>query len=184
MSSVFRGRVEVLVSGTEVFTNVLEKGVTKYDIAQNILLPNGTTAGKIDLAWGKTYSAIGASTTTVIDLAGSLTDKSGTTITMAKVVCIAIRNKSSTAANYLTMGPDATNGFGVVASNVGFWADATDRNVIPADFNSSDGDCSWVVLHCRTGVTVTAGATDELAVITQAGTSANTWDIVVLGRSA
>jgi len=162
----------------------LERGAIHYPLAMNLTLANGTSAGQIDLAYGKRESGIGASVTTVYDLAGSLADKSGTTITFVEVVLIALLNRSATAANYLLMGPDATNGFGVVASNVGFWADASDRNAFAADYNSSDGDGSWGVLNCRTGVAVGAGSTDELAVITQGGTSANTWDIIIGGRSA
>lgn len=184
MSSTIKGHVSVSVVGTEVFTAVLERGTIDYEIAVDVRLPNGTTAGKIDLAYGTRAVGIGASATTVYDLAGSLLNKSGGTITFAEVVTIAIRNRSATAANYLTVGPDATNGFGVVASNVGFWADASDRNVVPADFDASTGDGSWLILNCRSGVAVAAGSTDELAVITQGGTSANTWDIVILGRSA
>jgi hypothetical protein len=84
----------------------------------------------------------------------------------------------------LHIGPDSSNGFGVEASNKGFWADATDRNVVAADYNSQDGDGSWVILMSRGGVPVSAGSTDELAVITQGSTSANTWDLLILGRSS
>ena len=63
-----------------------------------------------------------------------------------------------------------------MASNKGFWADASDRNVL-----SADGD-SWLVLYSKSGVPAAAGTTDELAVITQGGTSLNTWEILILGR--
>lgn len=49
--------------------------------------------------------------------------------------------------------------------------------MVPADGGS------WLVLHCKGGVPVAAGSTDELAVITQSGTSSNTWDIMILGRN-
>jgi len=184
MSSTITARVALSVSFNEIATGVLPKGVWRSPIAMDLKMANGTTTGQVDLAYGITATGIGASVTTVYDLAGSLTDLSGATITFVDVCTIAIRNKSATVANYLTVGPDATAGFGVVASNLGFWADASDRNVVSADYNASDGDSSWLILHCRTGVVVGAGSTDELAVITQGGTSANTWDIVILGRSA
>lgn len=139
-------------------------------------LPNGTSDDQINVAWAKTESGIGSAVTTVYDLIGVLTNTEGTVVNFDEVVLIAIRNRSSTAANWLSVGPDVSNGFGVVASNKGFWADATDRTVLPAD-----GD-SWVVLYCKGGVPAAAGSTDELAVITQSGTSSNTWDILILGR--
>lgn len=138
-------------------------------------MANGTALGNINVGYYKKETGIGASVTTVYDLLGVLTDVTGTVINFDKVKLIAIRNLSSTAANYITMGPDATNGFGVVASNVGFWADASDRNVIGAD-----GSC-WTILFSYTGVPAAAGSTDELAVITQGGTSANTWELLIMG---
>jgi len=184
MSSKFTGRVRFAVEATEVFDSVLEQGVVKYPIDLELKLPNGTSVGQIDLAYGKRESGIGSGVTTVYDLVGSLTDKSGDTINFAKVFCIAIRNRSDTAANYLLIGPDATNGFGVLASNIGFWADASDRNVITADYDADSGDGGWAILNSRTGVPCAAGSTDELAVITGGSASAAGWDIVILGRSA
>ena len=184
MASTMKARVQYLIEGTEVVSDGPLKGVNKRELRLFLDLANGTSDGECDLMYSDQKTGIGASVTTVYDLAGSLSDLSGTTITFVEVVLIAVRNRSSTAANYLEVGPDSTNGFGVVASNKGFWSDASDRNVVPADFNSDDGDGSWVILHSRGGVPVSAGSTDELAVITQGGTSSNTWDIVVIGRSA
>lgn len=188
MANSFTGRLIFRVEANERFAAATVEAAggsaIKYLMELGLDLRNGTTDGQIDLAYGTRVTGVAASTTTVYDLAGSLTDKSGSTITFAEVTTIAIRNLSSTAANYLTVGPDATNGFGVVASNKGFWADASDRNVVPANYDSSSNDGSWLILHSRGGVPVAAGSTDELAVITQGGTSANTWEIVIMGRSA
>ena len=184
MASTIKGKVYLVVEGDEQVSSGPLKGVNKRALELLLDLPNGTTDGKIDLCYSTIATGIAASTTTVYDLVGSLTDLSGTTISFAEVVTIAIRNLSATAANYLTMGPDATNGFGVVASNKGFWADASDRSVISACYDSQTGDGGWEIKHCRAGVACAAGSTDELAVITQGGTSANTWELVILGRSA
>ena len=72
-------------------------------------------------------------------------------------------------------------GVGVHVTPVG------DRNVVQADQatgvpESAGG--SWLMLYAYSGVPASAGTTDELAVITQGGTSANTWEILVLARSA
>lgn len=184
MASTIRGSIQFRVQGDEIVSDGPLKGKNKRALELLLDLPNGTTDGKIDLVYSAQASGIGASVTTVYDLAGALTDLSGATITFAEVTTIAVRNRSATAANYLEVGPDATNGFGVVAANKGFWADASDRNVVNASYDTQTGDGGWLILHARDGVTVTAGSADEIAVITQGGTSANTWDIVVLGRSA
>jgi hypothetical protein len=184
MASTFKGQLAFRIEGQEVVSDGPLKGSNKRALELLLDLPNGTSDGEIDLAYSAKVADIGASVTTVYDLAGSVTDLSGDTITFAEVTTIAIRNLSSTAANYLTIGPDATNGFGVVASNQGFWADASDRNVIPANYDSQTGDSGWVILHCRSGVAVAAGSTDEIAVDTQSGTSANTWELVIFGRGS
>lgn len=184
MASTIDGGIVISLKGKEKVSSGPLKGVNDHTLQLFLDLANGTSNGEIDLVYSKQETGIGASVTTVYDLAGSLTDLSGTTITFAEVVLVAIRNRSSTAANRLHIGPDSSNGFGVEASNKGFWADATDRNVVAADYNSQDGDGSWVILMSRGGVPVAAGSTDELAVITQGSTSANTWDLLILGRSA
>jgi len=184
MASTFTGGLTFKIEGTEVVSSGPLKGSNRHALETFLNLPNGTSDGQIDLVYSKIETGIGASVTTVYDLAGSLTDLSGTTITFVDVVTIAVRNESATAANYLLVGPDATNGFGVVSSNRGFWADASDRNVLNAEKDTQSGDSGWLILHARDGVAVAAGSTDELAVITQGGTSSNTWSIVILGRSA
>lgn len=176
MSSTYNGKIAIEILFNEILSAGLRTGrlETKFSVAVDLI--TGTADNNINVGWAKQETGIGASVTTVYDLIGSLTNSEGTVINFDEVVLIAIRNRSTTAANYLSVGPDATNGFGVVSSNVGFWADASDRNVVPADGGS------WVVFHCKGGVPAAAGSTDELAVITQGGTSANTWDIMVLGR--
>jgi hypothetical protein len=184
MASTMKATVQFSIRGAEVVSDGPLKGVNRRELELFLDMANGTSDGECDLVYSDQKTGIGASVTTVYDLDTSLADLSGGALDFAEVVLIAIRNRSSTAANYLLIGPDATNGFGVVASNKGFWADASDRNVVPADFNSQDGDGSWVILHSRGGVPVAAGSTDELAVITQGGTSSNTWDLLIIGRSA
>ena len=184
MASTCKGSTYFRILGEEVVSDGPLKGRNKHELELSLDLPTGTANGNIDLVYSDYQTGIAASTTTVYDLVGSLTNLSGATISFAEIVTIAIRNRSATAANVLTVGPDATAGFGVLASNKGFWADASDRSVIPADYDTQTGDGSWLILHSRGGVPCAAGSTDELAVITQSGTSANAWEIVILGRSA
>lgn len=164
-----------------VFNNVIALGslgkaldTEKFTFLQD--LATGTFDGQINVAFAKTETAIGGAVTTAYDLIGLLKMLGGDLINFDEVVLIAIRNRSTVAANYLTIGPAAANGFGVVAANVGFWGAPADKNVVTAD-----GD-SWVVLHSKVGVPATAGTGDQLVVVTQAATAGNTWDILILGR--
>lgn len=121
-------------------------------------------------------AGIAASTTTVYNLVNTLLDESGDTIDFDLVHLIAIKNRSTDTADHLLIGPDATNGFGVLASNAGFWADASDRSIVMTD--------SWMVLYSKSGVPAATGSTDELAVITPSGSADNTWDILIIGRDS
>ena len=167
MASAFHGRVFFDILGSEVNSAIQGNGVWHYPMKADITLTNGVVAGKVDLAWGALYSGVSASTTS-IDLVGSLTDKNGAAVSFAEVVCIAIRNLSTTAANSLIIGPHATNGFGVVASNLGFWLAAIGSGGgtnVSADYDSASGDGGWAIFGCRTGVPATGGSTDILAIL-------------------
>jgi len=177
MSTTFSAKVNLSIIFQEVMSGILftNSNVSKALTEQLDLTP-GTADGSINVAWAKTEVGIGASVTTVYDLIGVLRDTEGNLLNFDEVVLIAVRNRSSTAANVLLVGPDVSNGHGVLGANVGFWNDASDRNIVPADGGS------WFVLHCRGGVPAVAATSDEIAVITLGGTSANTWDILILGR--
>lgn len=178
MSVTYSGKIDLDIAFQAIVAQGgMVSGPVAASFAASIGLPNGSSDNQINAAHAKTETGIGASVTTVYDLVGGIANMDNSAnLNFDEVVLVAIKNLSSTAANYLTVGPDATNGFGVVAANKGFWADASDRNVIPAD-----GD-SWTILYSKGGVPAAAGTTDELAVITQGGTSSNTWNILILGR--
>jgi len=178
MAATYAAKVLLDLAFTEVISSGMKAGPVTSRLLEQLDLVNGTNDGQIDRAYAKTETGIGSAVTTTYDLTGSLTGLDGTPINFAEVVLVAVRNKSATAANWLSVGPNASTGFGVVTSNKGFWADVSDRNVVPAD-----GD-SWMVLYSKAGVPVSGGSTDLLAIITQSGTSANTWDLFILGRSA
>ena len=178
--STVSGRVLIDIAIREVIANssggYSAKGPIEHAFQQLRDLANGTSDGQINKVYSQVVTGIGASVTTVYDLIGTLTDRENVAINFDEVVFTLVFNLSATAANYLLVGPDVTNGFGVVASSKGFWADASDRNVLPGDGES------FLLLWSKVGVPAAAGSTDELAVITQGGTSANTWFIIIGGR--
>lgn len=177
MSTTFSATVTLDIIFSEVISGQLRAGnALTARLNEALDLTTGTLDGQINVAWAKTETGIGASVTTVYDLIGSLKSTDGTTLNFDEVNLLAVRNKSATAANFILVGPDVSAGFGVLGANVGFWNDATDRSVVGADGGS------WTVMYSKVGVPAAAGTTDELAVITAGGTSANTWDILILGR--
>jgi hypothetical protein len=159
---------EIVQSGNQKMGNLQ----SRFQFIQD--LPTGLLDTNINVGYAATSTGIGASTTTSYDLIGGLSSSTGTVINFDEVVLIAVRNRSSTAVNYLSVGPHATNGFGVLAANVGFWNNAADRSIVPAD--------SWTLWYSKGGVPAAAASTDVLAVITGGSASAATWDILILGR--
>jgi rhodanese-related sulfurtransferase len=174
VSTSYNAKINLDVLFQEVITSGMKSGNVPTRLSEIIDLQPGTDDVQINVAWAKTETGIGSAVTTEYDLIGGLTNTEGTALNFDEVVLIAVRNKSSTAANVLEAGPDATDGFGVLSANKGFWKDASDRSVIPAD--------TWFIVYCKAGVPAAAASTDDFAVITQSGTSSNTWDILVLGR--
>lgn len=175
MSTTFSATVRLDVIFQEILSGALFKSpVVAKQLLEQLDLTAGTADGNINAAWAKTEVAIGASVTTVYDLLGVLRDTEGNLLNFDEVVLVAVRNRSNTATNVLLVGPDVSAGFGVLGANLGFWNDATDRSVVSAG--------SWTVMYCPAGVPAGAGTSDEIAVITLGGTSANTWDIMILGR--
>lgn len=177
MSTSINARVSLDVLFNEIITGGLKAGTLPTQWTEALDLANGTSDGQINKAWAKRESSIGATTTTYDLVGGSLADTEGNAVTFDEVVLLAVKNRGTTATQYLTVGPDATNGFGVLASNVGWWAAAIGSGggtIVPAD------GYSWTIWHCRGGIPAAAGSTDELSVVTT-GTG-NGWDVIILGR--
>lgn len=182
-----RGRIVMDVVGEQILAGAIAAGVIPARITEAIDLASGTSDGSIDLVYYQEKTGGAASTTTSYDLSGPLTNAFGEAVVFAEVVCIAIRNKRTTALAYLTVGPHATNGFGIISGSKGFWGAAIGSgggNIVGPAI-SSPGQDGWFVLYDPTGVPVTASTADILAVVTSGVPgSTNAWDILILGRSA
>lgn len=174
--STVSGRVSLSILAREILAAGISRGVIDREFTALLDLPNGTADGQINKCYAKRTTGIGA-TTTVYNLINTLLDEDGVAINFDEVVLIAVRNLSTTAASYFTVGPDASNGFGVLASNKGFWPAAIGSG--GGSIVAADGD-SWCVMHSKGGVPAATGSTDELSIVTP-GTG-NTWDILILGR--
>lgn len=136
---------------------------------------SGTTANKADLAYVAERTVSSASNDD-IDLAGTLTDALGNTITAAEIVAIMIANvqKDGTAnTTSLTIGGAASNAwFGFVG--------ASGDTVGPV----SPGGAFLIMNPDASGLgAVTAGTGDILRVANASGAS-NTYQIGLLARTA
>lgn len=110
-----------------------------------------------------------AATTENIDLAGSLVDAFGNTITFARIKCIVIRNRSVTPGENLIIGGAASNTFLL-------FADATDKDSI------GPGGIRLYWEPSAAAKPVTASTGDILKV--DSGAATITYDIVIIGSSA
>lgn len=129
-------------------------------------LSNGTGAGQASQVWSDTRSLAGSATEN-LDLAGSLTNAFGATVTFTKVKLIAVRASSSNnAANAVQVSRGSSNG-------------------VPLFLAASDGvalgPAGMLVIYDPTGFTVTASTGDILTVTNGAGTNTVSYDILIVG---
>lgn len=130
-------------------------------------LATGTSANQADLMWHDTRTL--TATSEDLDLAGSLTDAFGDTLTLVKVKMILIHNKSTTATETLAVGGAAANQF---VNWIGNSSDIV--NIGP--------DGLLLLWSPVDGYAVTAATGDLLKI--DSGSDTITYDIVVIGTSA
>jgi len=131
-------------------------------------LASGTAAGQADLIWHD-QRTLAASDTEDLDLAASLVDVFGTTLTFVKLKAIVITAASANTNNVNVTRP-ASNGVPV------FLAAGDGMPVLPG------GEFKWVAPGA--GVTVTAGTGDLLTLTNSAAGTSVTYDVVLIGTSA
>lgn len=126
---------------------------------------DGTGANQANEVWSDTRSISSASNET-LDLAASLTNAFGTTITFTKVRAIIIRSRS-TNTTVLSVGAAS-------APLVGPLADASDLLTI------RPGGIFVITAPDATGIAVTATSADGLKLANASGAAA-TYDIIIIG---
>ena len=136
---------------------------------------NGTSANQIDLAFFRdTPTAIAASGNQDFDLAGSLTDSFGTTITMAKICGILVLNWNT--AGTLTVRSAGTNG------NTATFLATGDGYIVGKAADSENPGMFWVWMP--QGATVTAGTGDMINLLNNDSSNAANYTIGLFGRTA
>ena len=146
-------------------------GTPKFPLNYNInsALATGTGASQADLLFSD-QRTLSASGTEDLDLAGSLTDPLGATLTFVKIKAIIIKAASGNT-NDVEVKPATSNGF------TGPFNDASDTLVIPAG--------GMIALTAPvSGWAVTAGTGDLLTITNGSSGTSVTYDIILIGTSA
>jgi hypothetical protein len=152
-------------------TKALDLGTADLpvDVLANIALADGTGANQADRIFTDTRT-LSASATEDLDLAGSLTDAYGATITLARVKAILVKAASGNTNNVNVSRP-ASNGVPL------FLAASDGIAVLPG------GAFLWVAPNAA-GVAVTAGTGDLLTFTNSSSGTSVTYDVVIVGASA
>jgi hypothetical protein len=139
-----------------------------YDKAMQ--LASGTAAGQADLLFSDTRTIV-ASGTDPLDLAGSLTDALGTTLSFARIKGLIVAAAAGNV-NDVVIGGAASNGF------VSWVGDPTDKIKV------KPGGLLVLMSPGATSYPVTAATADQLLIANSGGTTSVTYDVVIIGASA
>lgn len=131
---------------------------------------NGTAASQADLAWGDT-NTLAASATTDIDLAGSLTNPLGGTLTFARVKALLVVASAANTNNVVVGGAAS-------AQWVGPFGAATHTVAL------QPGAGFFIATPTAAAWPVTATTADLLRIANSAGSTGVDYSILLVGASA
>lgn len=157
---------------TAVHSSVLDLGTVEFEptVGKTIPLASGTGADQADQLWTD-QRTIAASGTDDLDLAGSLVNALGATVTFARIRAIYVE-ALATNTNNVVIGAAASNQF------VGpFGASTHTISVKP-------GGVTLMANRDATGWAVTASTGDLLRIANSGGTTGVTYNIAIVGCTA
>ena len=158
------------VTGTYTAAKDLSTVTDPLALSKSIPLASGTGANQADLLFHD-QRTIAASSNDDLDLAGSLSDSFGNTLTFVKVKTIYVFAATANT-NSVVVGGAASNQF------VAWVGDATDKvNILP-------GGAFMITAPSAAGYAVAAGSTDVLRVANSSAGTTVTYDITIIGTSA
>jgi hypothetical protein len=181
MSKSLATALSLTLNGTYTNSNDLSGGVDVTDsLVKSITdsLATGTGAAQADRLYRATRT-LAATTGEDLDLAGSLTDAFGATLTFARVKGILIKLNTTTAGYTLQVGGSASVTGATATSNqfINWVASATDI------INVRGGGFLLLWSNDATGYAVTA-STGDLLKIYNPNAASITYDIILIGASA
>jgi hypothetical protein len=161
----------VSVDLSAVLTGTADFGApsSRVSFAQQLDLSSGTGAGRADKIWTD-QRTLAASATEDLDLAGSLTDVFGATITLATVKVLYVKAAAANTNDVVIGGASATQ-----------WSDLLGTT---GTVTLKPGTIFLVACTAADPWTVTGGSADLLKVANSAAGSSVTYDIAVLGASS
>lgn len=169
MATTFKGTIKASIDA--VYTNLLDLGsaVDNFSKTAKIELGNGTGANTADRMFHD-QRTLNASASEDLDLAGSLTNDFGSTLTFVELRAVLITAAAGNTNNVLVSRP-ASNG-------VPLFSAAGDEILIPPG-----GAFLWAC-GADGKVTVTASTGDLLHVANSGAGTSVTYDVVIIGTSA
>lgn len=133
-------------------------------------LANGTGASQADKIYLAT-GTISASATLSLDLAGSLTDIFGNTITLARVKILYFELQTTTSASSVLIGASTNPWVN--------WVSASGDKV-----RVRNGGCLFLCAPDATAYAVTAGTGDALDFVNEDGSNVATYRLAIVGSTA
>lgn len=163
-------RLQVTLEATH--TSALDLATTTHPLAKAILeqWASGTGADQADQLWSD-QRTINASSSENLDLAGSLTDAFGATITFARIKLILVIAADANT-NDVAVGGAASNQF------INWVANSSDI------VNVKAGGVLLLYAPGATGYAVTSGTGDQLKIANGGAGTSVTYQIVLIGASA
>lgn len=155
-----------------VQTSAKDLGTARFpiDYAKRLILASGTAANQADQIWSDNRT-ITASGTDPLDLAGSLVDALGVTLTFARVKGLIVVAAAGNT-NDVVIGGAASNTF------INWVGDATDKVKV------KPGGILALFAPGPTGYPVTAATGDQLLIANSGAGTTVTYDVVIIGASA
>jgi hypothetical protein len=160
--------IRVSLTGTQTGSNDITIPTETYNEVFSQDFTSGTGSDQISMIWQDSRT-LNASTAEDLDLAGSLTNSFGTTVTFATIKFIYVKADSGNT-NDVEVGGSAANQL------LGVFDDASDKIRV-----KPDGCFLWVAPN--TGASVTAGTGDALNVNNGGAGTSVTYKIVIGGTT-
>lgn len=167
MADSFNGSLSVMIGAT--LTGALDVGTGTHVINETYKTSfiNGTGIDQANQMWSD-QRVLTASSSEELDLAGSLTNAFGTTLTFTSIKGIVVK-AISTNTNDVVIGGAVSNAFLL-------FGDATDTIAV----KPNGSFC--IVNPAADGYTVTAGTGDLLKITNSGGGTSITYDITIIGE--